>query len=288
MKHDLSVTIALITLFICSHLIGLVVIKHYLPEDQELPLHIQKPHLEEQSSYFPIIVAILFATAIALLLVKFRAMNLWKLWFFISVFFTLTISFTAFIPQIIAIALALLFTFFKVIKPNVIVHNLTEVFIYGGLAAIFVPVLSLFSIFILLLIISAYDMIAVWKTKHMISLAKFQSESKMFAGLFIPYEKKDYTKKIKVTPGATYNQVRHVERQAILGGGDIGFPLLFSGVILKLYGFPQAFFVSLITALALFLLFYFAEKHKFYPAMPFLSAGCLVGYGLMYLLFVIR
>ena len=286
MKHDFNITIMLLVLFIFAHIIGLFVIRYYLPQERNLPLNIEKPQLPEKTSFIPIFISIIFASLVALLLVKFRAMSLWKLWFFLSVLFTLTISFTAFIPQLLAIPLALILTFFKVLKPNIMVHNFTEMFIYGGLAAIFVPVLSFFSIVILLLLISLYDMIAVWKTKHMISLAKFQSESKMFAGLFIPYSKKKVTAPLEVTKKIHYTQVKHLEKQAILGGGDIGFPLLFSGVMLKVYGFLPALFVSVITAAALFLLFYFAKKDKFYPAMPFLSAGCFVGYGLAYLIFL--
>ena len=40
---------------------------------------------------------------------------------------------------------------------------------------------------ILLVLISIYDMIAVWKSKHMITLAKFQLDTKSFAGLAMNY-----------------------------------------------------------------------------------------------------
>jgi len=32
------------------------------------------------------------------------------------------------------------------------------------------------------------------------------------------------------------------------------------------------------TTLALFSLFMYAKKNKFYPAMPFLTAGCFIGF----------
>ena len=286
MKHNVKVTTLLILLFLAAHLVGLFIIKHYLPEDQPLPLSIEKPKRVESTSFIPIFLTIIFASLLALLLVKFKSLGLWKVWFFLSVFLTLTVALTAFIPQMIAIPLVLVLAYFKVIKPNIVVHNATEVFIYGGLAAIFVPVLNFFSVIILLALISIYDAIAVWRTKHMISLAKFQSESKIFAGLFIPYNKRTNVSKIKVGGKETYNQVKQIETQAVLGGGDIGFPLIFSGVVLKSLGFGPAIFVSLVTAVALLLLFYFAQKDKFYPAMPFLSAGCLIGYGLLYLFII--
>ena len=154
-------------------------------------------------------------------------------------------------------SIALILALLKIFSKNIFSNNVTELFVYGGIAGLFVPILGLFSVFVLLILISIYDMIAVWKTKHMVKLAKFQSESNIFAGLYIPYKK---------------------NREAILGGGDIGFPLLFAGVVLKEFDFTKALIVVAVTTIALFLLFMYAKKNKFYPAMPFLSAGCFVGY----------
>src|SRR3989344_1452946 len=231
MKHDLNVVLILVLLFLAAQIIGLVIVKNYLKE--LLPYGIQRPELKEETSFIPIFLMIVFATIIAIIMSHFSAIRLWKLWFFLSVAFTLLIAFSTFISELMALTLAIIFAALKVAKPNVIIHNFTELFIYGGLAAIFVPILNIMSILILLIIISIYDMIAVWKTKHMIKLAKFQSKLKIFAGLLIPYGK---------------------NKMAILGGGDIGFPLLV-----------------------------FASKKKFYPAMPFISIGCFVGYLLVIL-----
>ncbi len=283
MKHNFGIIALLLILFISAHVIGLAVVKYYLPEDKPLPLNIQKPEFDEKTSFLPIFITILVATAIALVLIKFKSYRLWKFWFLTSVFLTLTVSFSSFLPQVFAVVLAIIFSLLKTFKQSVIIHNLTEVFIYGGLAAIFVPVLSLTSIIILLLLVSVYDFIAVRKTKHMISLANFQSDSKIFAGLFIPYSKKNKTFHVARELSVQPKDSKTLHSQAILGGGDIGFTLLFSGVILKNFGFSQALVVSLVAAISLGILFFAAEKDKFYPAMPFLTVGCLVGYGLVLL-----
>lgn len=287
MKHNLKITLLLLFLFLASHVVGLYVTKHYLPEAQAIELApgiiFEKPQMDQQTSFLPIFIAILIATGLALILIKFSAMRLWKLWFFISVVFTLSISFGAFIPSIFAFVLAIILAIFKVIKPNIYVHNITEIFIYGALAAIFVPILNLFSVVILLILISIYDMIAVWRTKHMISMAKFQTKSKMFTGLLIPY---NIPPQKPIPKGAKTKLVKVQISEAILGGGDIAFPLLFSGVILKLYGFLPALVISFFAALALFFLFVIAEKKKFYPAMPFVTAGCFLGYLVLKLFFI--
>ncbi|GAG21233.1 unnamed protein product, partial [marine sediment metagenome] len=123
-------------------------------------------------------------------------------------------------------------------------------------------IFSMWSISILLVIIAIYDAIAVWKTKHMIKLAKFQSKLKVFAGLLIPYGKR---------------------RAAILGGGDIGFPLLFAAVALRTLG-ARALVIPVVVGVSLLLLLIYGDKNKFYPAMPYLGAGCFIGYGLSLLL----
>ena len=122
-------------------------------------------------------------------------------------------------------------------------------------------------------------MLAVWKTKHMISMAKFQFKSKLFAGLSLPYNTKEVNvdKKVKAK--------KSINRTAILGGGDVAFSLIFSGVILKNFGFISAIISSLTAAIGLFVLFLLAKKKKFYPAMPFVTLGCLAGYLIILLIF---
>ena len=174
--------------------------------------------------------------------------------------------------------MALIFALLRLFKSNVIIHNFTEIFIYGGLAALFVPVLNILSAVLLLFIISIYDMVAVWKTKHMVSLAKFQASSGAFAGLSIPYNTSNISGKVTKKRFGKFSN-------AILGGGDIGFSLMFSGAIMKYFGMIPALIVSFFAATALFVLFVFAKKGKFYPAMPFITIGCIIGLLVVKLLF---
>lgn len=288
MKHTLKITLILVVLFFFTQLVGLSVISQYVTieekievqevfEDGELiqkevvvqervwsnlPYDIERPELREEKSYVPIILSIMAATLLALLLIRLEAKILWKIWFFLSVLFTLAIAFNAFIIQNLAILLALGFAYLKTFKRNVYVHNFTELFIYGGLSVIFVPILNVISVFVLLIVISIYDMYAVWKSKHMIRMAKFQTKLRLFAGLLIPYGK---------------------NKTAILGGGDLGFPLLFTGVMFKFFGW-KALIVILTTSLALWMLLVKSQKNRFYPAMPFISLGCLLGYVLLLLI----
>lgn len=251
-------------------------------------------------------IAIVIATLLFFLLSRIRITLLLKAWFSFVVFICLSIAiallfypilgtnlFTIFgksisLAEIIAVPSAIILTFYKIIKRNIIVHNITEVLIYPGLAVIFLPLLNVIAASVLLIGISIYDIIAVWKTKYMIRLAKFQIQHlKIFTGFFLPYLKpKDKAKIEKLRAMAkrerkkgkkTKLKIKVPVQIAALGGGDVAFPLIFAGTVLMAYGFIASLITILCATLALLFLFLFSEKGKFYPAMPFLTAGCLLG-----------
>lgn len=286
MKHNVKTTSILLGLFFVAQIIGLFVIQNYIDVDaaregelvfKELPFDLERPPIEQSTSFLYIIAAILVGTCLVLLLIKFNKTTLWKVWYGLAVVICLTISLAAFVPAISAIAVSVVVAFYKVRRNNPIIHNLTELFIYGGLAAIFVPVINVVSAIFLLLAISVYDYIAVNKVKHMVTMAKFQTKAKVFAGLMVGGVKPG--KKLKKLPAPQAGRV------AILGGGDIGFTLLFSGVIFKGLilsspgtAFLKTLLIPVFATLFLGALLFLGKKGKFYPAMPAITAGCLLGY----------
>ena len=114
----------------------------------------------------------------------------------------------------------------------------------------------------------------------MISYNKEKTLTKKFSQRKF-FSDKSFSDKSKTAPSA-----------AVLGGGDIGFPLIFAGVVLKSLvlknPLPIAFLkVSIIpvcTAAALLILLLKGQKDKYYPAMPFLSAGAILGYVIVLLI----
>jgi len=304
MKHDLKITLLLIFIFISAQLIGLLITTRYLDQDETartgkaefsaLPFNTERPDVEESQSFIWIMMGVLLGTVLVLLLIKFRKLAIWRIWFLLSVTLCLTVAFSAFMPDWMAFIIALTLGLLKIFRPTILIHNTTELFIYGGMAAIFAPIINVFSAVMLLLLISAYDIYAVWKSKHMIKMAEFQSQSRLFAGLMIPYHKKDNVVKIeKKSQKPVKGKKTEKVRNAILGGGDIGFPLIFAGVVLKtlvaigvnIYdAFLQTLIITGFTTIALAFLLFKSREDKFYPAMPFLSAGCFIGYGIVWLI----
>ncbi len=293
MKHTLKITLFLVLVFLLAQFIGLMVVNQYIDKQKtaetgmtaykELPFGMERPEVEPNTSFIMVMVGILLGTVILLVFIKFQMLNLWKYWFFAAVMMGLSIAFASVLPSWMAIVLGVGLAAWKVFRPNIIVYNLGELFVYGGLAAIFVPVLNLFSATVMLLLISVYDMYAVWKSKHMITLAKSMNKEKVFAGLLIPYTLKGIV--MKKEDGLTEKNKLHKKVQmAILGGGDIGFPLMFAGAAMKSVGLAWSLVIPLFTAMALFLLLLNGKPKRFYPAMPFLTIGCLVGYGVVWIL----
>ncbi len=197
-----------------------------------------------------------------------------------------------FIPysQYFVLLLTIPLAFFKIFKRNLIVHNLTELLIYPGIAAVFVPLLNLWAIIFLLILISIYDMYAVWHSGFMQKMAKFQmNEVKVFAGFFIPYLSKRQKKEIRLLKQKykkkipkKYKNKKIKVSLAILGGGDVVFPIIFTGVVFQVFGL-LALIIPLFSTLSLLFLFVVAKKGKFYPAMPFITAGCIIGLCFVYL-----
>jgi len=294
MKHNVKITAIILLMFLATQFIGLYVINHY--SDKDLPLGLDSPTVEEDeynAVFFSIIIAFVIAIGLLLLLTHFKAEFLLKLWFLIVIVIALTISFMSFIPPfqyytLIALLLALPLALVKIYGQNFLVHNITELFIYPGIAAIFVPLLNIYTILALLVVISLYDMWAVWKAEIMQKMAKYQiNKLKIFAGFFVPYTSKAMRSKIKKMKKSELKKKKIKVNVAILGGGDVIFPLITAGVMLKT--FPgtiiPALLVILGAALGLSYLFVFAKKKKFYPAMPFISAGIFIAIGLSYLIF---
>lgn len=285
MKHALKITIILIAVFFISQVVGLAITSKYIdyPKTSETGNLTWKPLLEvggeeiftrpempETSAFIYILTIIIIGTLLFFLLMRWRKPFLVRFWYLIAIAICLTIAFNAFTGStIVAIILGVFFAGYRMLRPAVIIHNFTELFVYGGLVAIFVPMLNVFWVSMLLIAISVYDMIAVWKTRHMIKLAKLSMKSKIFSGFLIPYKMPKGIRKGKKLKGV---------KTALLGGGDVAFPLLFAGVVMKNIGFCETLIIPVCVTIALFLLFLKGKKDKFYPAMPFVSIGCFVGY----------
>ena len=88
MKHNLKIISILLGLFLLAQFVGLLVTSSYIQVD-DLPLGIERPEVNEKTSFVPIFIFILIATALVFVLLRFKLFRLWKLWFLLSVGFVL-------------------------------------------------------------------------------------------------------------------------------------------------------------------------------------------------------
>jgi len=299
-------------MFFLTQIIGLLVINIYSPTISQtidengnqinitsynLPYGVEPPQdSTPQSSLFSIVIAIAFAVGLILVLMKLRSEIFLRIWFFIVVILAISISFNAFLIKIpssslIALAIAVPLAILKIFKRNVIVHNLTELLIYPGIATIFVPLLSIWTGVLLLILLSIYDMYAVWHIGFMQKMAKYQMEQvKVFPGFFLPYLDKGAKSNLnKLNLKNKSNPKSKKEKKirvpvAILGGGDIVFPIIMAGIVFRALGVIPALIISIGATVALGLLLLKSEKKKAYPAMPFITIGILIALGIVYLI----
>ena len=137
MKHTLKITLLLVFIFFIAQVIGLSVTNKYIDHKateisgnvtfEALPYNLERPEIEESTSYIYLLVAIIVGTLLLLLIIRFKKIGLWKLWFFLAVFFTMAIAFSAFIPQAVAAILALILAIMKIYRPTTLINNSTEI-----------------------------------------------------------------------------------------------------------------------------------------------------------------
>jgi len=311
-----------------AQLIGIVILSQYIDFQATAATGITTtnannyvvapPQVENESySFISIILAIIIGTVIILWLIKIDAIIVWKIWFLVSITTALTYAFYPMIHFLIAqettaisvtIALALILGYLKIFRANYIAHTIGELFIYAGLAALFVPILNLTSAIILLLLLAAYDYYMVNKSGHMITLAKASVDEKLISGLYAgtpggSHKQKEKKNETTVTTTIGTNtkslhsakvarEIKSAEHEpsaqttgVMVGGGDIAFPLFFAGALMKHSGtLGSGLLVAVCATIGLCVLFAIGKRGKFYPAIPFVAAGCFVALGIVYFL----
>jgi presenilin-like A22 family membrane protease len=281
MKHTIKITGLIIGMFLLAQMLGLLVAHLY--SGNTLPYGLSQPeNASPVAILIQFIISLCFVILIVFGLMRLKAEKIFRIWFFIVILLALGVTFTAFLKSvpyasIISLVIALPLVYYKIIKHNILVHNITEMLIYPGIAALFIPLLSVWTAVILLLIISGYDMYAVWHSGIMQKMAKYQIQKvRIFAGFLVPYLAPAQRKLLeKAHSRASLKKVR--VSVAMLGGGDVVFPIILAGVVLMSRGLIPALLITLFATLGLSILLYYSQKGKFYPAMPFITLGCLLG-----------
>lgn len=149
----------------------------------------QNPESIANPIYFFIL--ILLFTAFIFILLKYRKKWLVYLVMIAAIAITVYYVVDALIPyDYIPLAITLLLTFFLYKYPEWYVIDAMGLIVGGGATAIFGISLGIIPVFILLIILAAYDATAVYKTKHMISLADSVIEMRIPVLFVLPKTRK--------------------------------------------------------------------------------------------------
>ena len=182
----------------------------------------------------------------------------------------------AFIPEIstlaLALALALALLLFK--YPEWYVLNATGLIIGGGAAAIFGISLGILPVLLLLIILAVYDAIAVYKTKHMVSLAESVIDLRL-PFLFVLPRKWSFS----------LMKGDEMEDGFFMGLGDAIIPSVLVVSSFVTYELATPTLGALIGTLAGYavLMSTIAGRGKPHAGLPFLNSGAILGFAIGYM-----
>ena len=272
------------------------------------------------SAYF-LVAVILGAVFLIFMIKNYRGVFLFKALETLIVFFASFIVFLAFLYQFSGflasinpvLGLAELWAFLGAVALAVLKYrmpnlkNIVAVISSAGVGALFGFSLNLIPAILFIIGLSIYDVVAVFYTKHMLTMAREMSKRSMSFSVSVesiekrkatPDEKKKMQEEAeakhkqeikelkasgrgavpkayaKIEPPKEYiEEKRHLE----LGTGDMAIPLMLSVSVLRFGGPALALAVVFGACVGLyFTLNYVFSKRTFLPALPPISAGALI------------
>jgi presenilin-like A22 family membrane protease len=222
---------------------------------------VQNPESPEASGQ--IFLYILFGTALLLLLIKLKLEIVMKIFINIAIFggLMMTLGNLFDVPGMVAAVALFLLRLWK--HENFMLMNFVLVCTVPGIGTWLGASLGLIPSLLLLIGLSVYDVVAVFGTKHMVTLAE-NSKSNMPLMFAIPIG----------------------ERTLGLGTGDLTIPLMFTASLLRQYPLTTSIITAAGGLLGLTALFIYTTSRKdvILPALPPITAGLLLGYGISLLL----
>lgn len=265
----------ILILFGLTQFLGLYVARELLPR--------LEPGLTKDITDFSISDVVILAAAV--FFIYFISSKLPRLSAFLYKIFLTVIIFSMaemtlgvwFSPNLAFLAAGLLVIAFWLWQ-TVLVQDLVILLTLAGVGALFGSALTPLTAVYILVIMSFYDIIAVYKTGHMIKLAEMMVQSRAIFGFVIPSSIADFKSSMKtVQPG---------EQFMILGSGDVVLPLILSASLVKI-SLPQSIIVAIFSIFGLLVMNYlFANQKVRRPmaALPPIAAASILGYLLVSIL----
>lgn len=209
----------------------------------------------------------------------FREKNLFGFFFYLSLFFGVNFLLSLYLPWIVSLLVALALFLGKALGRFVITQNMALIPAMSGIGLAVGLALTPNGAMILLLALSFYDIIAVYFTKHMVSMFRGMLSAGVIPAIIIPERVSGlFRRTYEVAPGAGY---------MLLGTGDIIVPVVFLAAVSG--GGYGAVISSAMGSLAGFAatetIFTHQRFRRPMPALPPIASGTILGF-LIYKLFL--
>jgi presenilin-like A22 family membrane protease len=232
-----------------------------------------------------IIAGLLIPTAIILLLIKYKKLKIINI-FIILLFLFVMYAFSDLLLLDIYVfllhgnlnsngSLLAIFSLLVYILPVILTvyyfryagkyaKDVLNIILFVSISAIISLYLNITTALILIAIISVYDYISVFITKHMLTLAKAFSGNS-FGGISL------MARKIK-------------RREIFLGGGDMAFPAILANEFFLHYNLSSGIFAIIGAVIGLSIILFLGKKGKAYPAMAAIGPLQFTFLGLYFLI----
>ena len=195
-----------------------------------------------------------------------------RVFMFLIVFSGIQLVLATFVSWSINLIVSLLLTLAMWYWPRVITHNVAMSLALAGIAAVIglsiTPIVGLF----VLATLSLYDIIAVYRTGHMVQLARTMIASGAVFGFIIPRRWHNFF--------LFRDQARIGDEFMVLGSGDIALPVMFVCSVVT-HSLISAAIVGLFASLGLLLthlIFVNQSQRRAMAALPPIAMMTILGY----------
>ncbi len=279
-------TIANYLPFVCMGAFLIVVQVIALLLTPQMIAHEMQAFEDPQSVWNPILYMglILLFTLATLFVIKLKLRWVFHAFFMLAIASTLYFVFFGVLSFVTSLSASLIGSLIATIALTVLVYkfpewyviDVTGVLIGAGVTAIFGISLAIIPTLILLIGLGVYDAIAVYKTKHMITLAEGMMKLKLPVMFVVP-KRRGYS--------FLKDEPKKGERGAyFMGLGDAVIPSILV-VSAKVFTVPSMGFLNLPalgaiigTLIGFVILTKFVAKGKPQPGLPFLNTGAIIGF----------
>lgn len=262
----------LVVLFAITQALGLWIGKQILISPEPLA---STPALGQDDIWLTVIIFSLFFFLVTFILFsllrKMKSGILFRVLFFLALLMGLEVFFYIFLSSFLALLLSIIILLVQKFYSRIWLHNLILVISLAGLGSSVGISVQTKAVIIIMIILSVWDFIAVFKTKQMVVMFKSLVKKGAPLALIIPKNKKDFN-----TRALEFDK----EKYLFLGTGDVVLPLIFAGSILR-ESLLGAILVALGSIVGLIFLVLFQKsikEGKPLPGLPPIVLFSLLGY----------